>query len=209
MSFARRLPVYVLHDGSEYAVRGLSRLVDSLRCDPQALEMVWLSFISLAGAAKLTVPLTDICAIGNAGVVESEVGAPDLDGGLSIFESDAHEKLRKTTATTKGDWRPYLVLFLSTNPLGELKIGLDAIGARRCGYRLAFVGAAVSSLARARLTDSGFELFDVTDGLVKPSPEWTTSLPWDKLLCMTFTKPYDWRAVPAPLGTLPPPPVIL
>jgi uncharacterized protein YegL len=111
MYSSRRLPVYVLHDGSADAHRGFPALVEGLRSDPYALETVWLSFISLAGSAKQTVPLTEIEAIGNVGAAEVAAGAPDLRGGLSLFESDVNANLRKTTATTKGDWRPILVLF--------------------------------------------------------------------------------------------------
>lgn len=210
MFSARRLPVYVLHDGSGEAISGLSRLVDSLRCDPQALEIVWLSFISLAGTAKQTVPLTELCSIGNAGVVEAENGAPELDGGLSIFESDAQKNLRaRTTSTHAGDWRPTLVLYLAANPQGEVSGGLDAIKARRCGHKLAFLGPAVSPLARARLKDGGFELIDVVDGLVEPGSGGGAGRPWPEVLCRAIFGPDAWRAAPVAVPDLPPPPVVL
>ena len=197
MYSARRLPVYVLHDGSEEAVSGLSRLVDSLRCDPQALEIVWLSFISLAGTAKQAVPLTELCSIGNAGVVEAEKGAPDLDGGLSIFESDAQEKLRKSTANSKGDWRPFLVLFLGADPEGELSAGRDAIKERRYGRRLAFVGEAVTLLSRSKLTDAGFEMIDVANGMTVTRSDSDSTLSWDEVLSKSISVfPYEFHAAP-------------
>jgi uncharacterized protein YegL len=208
MYSSRRLPVYVLHDGSADAHRGFPALVEGLRSDPYALETVWLSFISLAGSAKQTVPLTEIEAIGNVGAAEVAAGAPDLRGGLSLFESDVNANLRKTTATTKGDWRPILVLFLGANPQGDLSVGLEVINGRRCGYRLAFVGAAVSPLSRARLTDGGFDLIDVADGVVEPGPDWGSGRAWAEVLYKAITQPNDWRAAPAPAYPLPPPPVV-
>lgn len=208
MCASRRLLVYVLHDGSAEAIGGLAPLVDGLRCDPQALETVWLSFISLAGTAKQAVPLTELCSIGKVGAAEVEAGAPDLRGGLSLFECDVNANLGKTTATTQGDWRPILVLFLGANPQGDLSVGLEVINERRCGCRLAFVGAAVSPLSRARLTDGGFDVIDVADGVVAPGPEWGSGRAWSEVLYKAITQPYDWRAAPAPAYPLPPPPVV-
>jgi uncharacterized protein YegL len=205
MYSARRLPVYVLHDGSECAVRGLSRLVDSLRCDPLALEIVWLSFISLAGTAKQAVPLTELCSIGNAGVVEAEKGAPDLGGGLSIFESDAQEKLRKSTANTKGDWRPILVLVLGAEPQDELTAGLDVTKERRCGLRLAFLGGVVSAATRTKLKDAGFDLSDVIDGVVGPGSEGGAGRSWNEVLCMAIGQSLYCAAPAAVIDSQPPP----
>lgn len=208
MFLARRLPVYVLHDGSAEAVSGLSRLVDGLRCDPKALEMVWLSFISLAREAKQALPLTEITVIGNVGPVELESGAPDLDGGLYIFESDAQKNLRARTSTHPGDWRPTLVLYLAANPQAEVSGGLDTIKARRCGYKLAFLGPAVSPLARARLKDGGFELIGVADGVVEPISAGSPGRPWAEVLCRALSGADDWRVGPGPDYGMPPPPIV-
>ena len=182
MYSSRRLPVYILHDGSTEAVSGLSHLLYALRCDPQALEMVWLSFISLAGEAKLAVPLSEIEVIDNVGAAEAESSAPDLEGGLSIFANDFLVNVRKTTSTTKGDWRPVSVLFLGADPSGGFVVGLDVIKDIR-GRRMAFVGKTVSKLSRARLNDAGFNLIDVVDGLVEPVPDGGTGRPWHEVLC--------------------------
>ncbi len=208
MYSSRRLPVYVLHDGSAEAVNGLSRLVDGLRCDPQSLETVWLSFISLAGGAKQTVPLTEICLIGDAGIVDADKGSPDLDGGRSIFEFDAQKNLLARSGSYAGDWRPTLVLYLGANPQGECCSGLDVIRARKFGCKLAFLGAAVSPIVRARLKDVGFDLLDVTDGIVDPGSEGGHARPWSEVLCRAISWPYDWRAAPVAAGLPPPPPIL-
>jgi uncharacterized protein YegL len=205
MHTSRRLPVYILHDGSEDAVRGLSRLVDSLRCDPLALETVCLSFISLAGKATQAVPLTEIEAIGNVGAALVESGAADLDGGLSIFESDAQGKLRKSTANTKGDWSPILVLFLGADPEGELSAGLDVIKERRCGRRLAFLGGVVSAATRTKLKVGGFDLIDVINGLVESGPDGGAGRSWNEVLCRAIGKSLCCAAPAAVVDSQPPP----
>ena len=156
----------------------------------------------------MDVPLTELCSIGNAGVVEAEKGAPDLDGGLSIFESDAQKNLRVKTSTNAGDWRPTLVLYLAANPQGEVSGGLDAIKARRCGYKLAFLGPAVSPLARARLKDGGFELIDVADGVVEPISAGSPGRPWAVVLSRALSGSDDWRVGPGPDYGMPPPPIV-
>ena len=64
----RRLPVYVLLDCSESmigpGIEGLRIAVDAmlreLRCNPHALETVWLSFITFDSEARQAAPLTPL-----------------------------------------------------------------------------------------------------------------------------------------------------
>lgn len=197
MYSSRRLPVYVLHDGSAAAVRGIAHLLDRLRCDPQALEIAWLSFISLAGEAKQVVPLTELCCIGFPGVREPQAGSPDLAGGLRIFESDANANLVKPTSSSKGDWRPLLVLYLASDPGSELSAGLDVIKERRCVRRQAFIGEAVTSPSRTRLMEAGFELVDVADGMTVPKSDSDVALSWDEALAKAISIfPYGFYPAP-------------
>jgi len=197
MCASRRLLVYVLHDGSAAAVRRFSHLLDRLRSDPQALEIAWLSFISLAGEAKQVVPLTALEAVGMAGVSESGAREPDLAGGLRIFESDANANLVKSTSSTKGDWRPLLVLYLASDPGSELSAGLDIIKERRCVRRQAFIGEAVTSPSRTRLVEAGFELVDVADGMTVPKSDSDAALSWDEALARAIGFfPYGFYPAP-------------
>ena len=205
MSFARRLPVYVLHDGSEYTVRGISRLVDSLRCDPQALEIVWLSFISLAGAAKVTVPLTDICAIGDAGVLEQEAGAPDLDGGLTLFSQEIVANVRRTSATSAGDWRPKLALVITSQISGDFNLCLKALEGLQKVAKFAFVGPALPEEFRSALKGAGFEVFGINDDGDAVGEDVQAATYWSDVLSGRITNHFVWRAIPAQSEDSPPP----
>ncbi len=204
-SFRRHL-VYVLHDGSANTTRRITSLLQGLRADPYALETAWLSFICLAGKAKQVVPLKEIELIGEFCFPEAEAGAPDLDGALAVFEFDVNANLRKTTATTKGDWRPILVIVLYETPQGEISRGLDSIKRIKCGVKIAFLGNNVSALTRARLMDGGFELYDITEGVVQPGESGLHGHFWDEVVCGKITMGH---AAPAPMYGLPPPPVLL
>ncbi len=204
MTSSRRHLVYVLHDGSANTTRRLSSLLKRLREDPYALETVWLSFICLSGKAKQIVSLKEIEVIGEPGVVGAEDDAPDLNGALSIFEVDVDANFRRTTATTKGDWRPVLVLVMDATPRVELSHGLDSLNGRKLGLKLAFLGRSVSPLSRARLVDGGFEVFDVRDGVVQTGADGSPGRFWEEVLSEAITLK---DAVRAPEYGLPPPPV--
>ena len=197
MTSSRRLLVYILHDESAESIRGINGLIKSLRSDPWALEVVWLSFISLAGEARQSVPLSEMDCIRDEVRAGTCVGALDVEGGFSIFDSDANSNLRKNTASSKGDWAPFLVLFLGTDPGCGLGIALDIIKARRCGSRLAFVAEAVTSLSRASLMEAGFELIDIGNGMTVPKSDSDSALSWDVVLAKAISVfPYKFQGVP-------------
>ena len=66
----RRLPIFLVIDVSESMVgqplrqmqEGISRLIETLRRDPYALETVYLSVIAFAGIAKTLAPLVELVA---------------------------------------------------------------------------------------------------------------------------------------------------
>lgn len=206
MTSSRRHLVYVLHDGSANTTRRLSSLLKRLREDPYAMETVWLSFICLSGKARQIVSLKEIEVIGEPDVVGAEDDAPDLNGALSIFEVDVDANFRRTTATTKGDWRPVLVLVMDATPRVELSHGLDSLNGRKLGLKLAFLGRSVSPLSRARLVDGGFEVFDVRDGVVQTGADGSPGRFWEEVLSEAITLK---DAVRAPEYGLPPPPIIM
>lgn len=197
MTSSRRLLVYILHDESAESIRGINGLVKSLRSDPWALEVVWLSFISLAGEARQSAPLSALECIQDEVGAGNCVGPLDVGGGLSIFDTDANSNLRKNTANSKGDWAPFLVLLLGTDPGCGLGAALDTIKARRCGSRLAFVAEAVTPLSRASLTEAGFELIDIADGMTMPKSDSDSALSWDVVLAKAVSVfPYKFQDVP-------------
>jgi len=159
---ARRQPVYLLHDGSPEAISGLSRMVDRLRHDPWALETVWLSFISLVGEAKIALPLTEIEATDCLSVMSAKEGASDLDGGLCLVAQDVHSNWVKSTATTKGDWRPRLAIVITSRVSASLSEGIKALEGCKIDSKFAFVGPAVSEEMSVTLNGAGFNVIKIT-----------------------------------------------
>ncbi len=118
----RRLPVYFLIDVSESMVgdpikqveSGMRAIISELRTDPYALETVYISIIVFAGRAMQLSPLEELYRfyppqfpIGGGTALGTA-----MDTLMDHFDSD----LLKTTAESKGDWKPIVFLFTDGTP---------------------------------------------------------------------------------------------
>ena len=118
----RRLPIYFLIDVSESMVgepiqhveEGLATIIRALKTDPRAIETVWVSIIVFAGQAKTIVPLQEII---NFYPPKFPVGSgTSLSKGLGHLMYELRKNIVKTTAETKGDWKPIIFLFTDGVP---------------------------------------------------------------------------------------------
>lgn len=123
----RRLPIYFLIDISESMVgepiqqveEGLSTIIQALKTDPNAIETVWISIIVFAGQPKTLVPLQEII---NFYPPRFPIGSgTSLSKGLGHLMFELRKNIVKTTAETKGDWKPIVFLFTDGVPTDDCK----------------------------------------------------------------------------------------
>ncbi len=113
----RRLPIYFLIDVSESMVgepiqiveEGMATIIKELRSDPYALETVWVSIIVFAGQPKTLTPLQEVITFYPP---KFPIGSgTSLGDGLGHLMFELNKNIVKTTADTKGDWKPIIFLF--------------------------------------------------------------------------------------------------
>ncbi|MCB1225403.1 MAG: VWA domain-containing protein [Verrucomicrobiales bacterium] len=132
----RRLPVYLLIDCSESmigggieAVRsGLATMLSKLRTDPHALDTVHLSVITFDAEARVQVPMTPLLDFQQP-VLNIKPGTA-LGGALTLLADRIEAEVQKTSHTTKGDYRPLVLLLTDGQPNDNWKAALTRIGAQ-------------------------------------------------------------------------------
>lgn len=167
----RRLPIYFLVDVSESMVGtpieqvqdGMRTIIQSLRKDPYALETVFVSVIAFAGKAKVLTPLSElykfyppIFPIG---------GGTAIGAGLEALMADIDSSVNRTTAETKGDWRPIVFLFTDGNPTDKYQAAFNRWNEkyrRRCNLIVIAIGENVNTNIPAQITDEVLILKDTT-----------------------------------------------
>jgi uncharacterized protein YegL len=139
----RRLPVFLLLDTSgsmsgepiEQVKNGVQMLVSALRQDPYALETAYLSVITFSSSASEAVPLTELAAFQPPSLTAS--GATSMGEALSLVADLASRQLSKTTATTKGDWKPMVFLMTDGSPTDDWQKGLQRFQQEKWGIVVA------------------------------------------------------------------------
>ncbi|MCI0700683.1 MAG: VWA domain-containing protein [Planctomycetia bacterium] len=121
----RRLPVYLLLDCSESMAgeaitqlqAGIASMVDHLQSDPYAIETAHISVITFSNDARQVVPLTEVL---NFKVPKLAVRTgSELGAGLRVLMDCIRREVRKTTPSTKGDYKPIVILFSDGQPTDD------------------------------------------------------------------------------------------
>jgi uncharacterized protein YegL len=139
-------------------------LVASLRQDPYALETAWLSVITFSSGANVAVPLTELTAFQPPSIDAS--GSTDLGAALELVANCVKKDLVKTTATTKGDWRPMVFLMTDGGPTDDWQKGLARFRQEKWGV---VVGCCVDNGDEAALKQ-------VTESVVRLNTSDTASM---------------------------------
>ena len=120
----RRLPVYILLDTSGsmrgepiHSVNvGLQAMLSTLRQDPYALESVHLAIITFDTEARLFLPLTPLEQVRVDAIDIPSSGATFMGAALELLIACVDRDVQKSTADSKGDWRPLVFLMTDGSP---------------------------------------------------------------------------------------------
>lgn len=137
MSATRRLPIYLLLDTSESMAgealedmaRGVESMVQHLRNDPYALETAWLSVLTFSNTAQQLLPLTELMDF-RLPRLSVRTGTA-LGAGLRLLTQCIQREVVRTTATTKGDYKPLVILFTDGQPTDEYESAAERIRTQR------------------------------------------------------------------------------
>lgn len=127
----RRLPVFFVLDCSESMVgenlrkmeQGLQSIVTALRGDPHALETVYLSVIAFAGVARTIVPLIELVAFYPPRLPLG--GGTSLGAALDTLMHEIDRQVVRTTAESKGDWKPIVFLMTDGQPTDDAQAAIE------------------------------------------------------------------------------------
>ena len=120
----RRFPIYICIDTSgsmrgepiKRVYEGLTMLGSCLRQDPYMLETAYLSIITYNVHAKETVPLTGLEEFPFTTQEFTCSGASCLGAALEFVVQSVRRNCIRSTANTKGDWKPGLFIFTDGKP---------------------------------------------------------------------------------------------
>ncbi len=129
----RKLPIYFVLDTSESMVgepinsveKGLVSMLASLRKDPYALESAYLSVITFGTAAKQVVPLTELSRFQVPRLVLGS--GTVLGAALELLEKRIAAEVTKSTAETKGDYKPLVFLMTDGEPTDRWEAAADRL----------------------------------------------------------------------------------
>src|SRR5690606_14695604 len=139
----RRLPVYLLLDTSgsmsgepiEAVKNGVQVMISSLRQNPQAIETAFLSIITFDSSARQIIPLTDLSSFQMVDI--QATGTTSLGEALKVVSRCIDTEVAKTTAETKGDWKPLVFIMTDGMPTDDWQSGLHEYKQRKVAYTVA------------------------------------------------------------------------
>ncbi len=165
----RKLPVYLVLDTSgsmtgepiEAVKNGMQILVSALRQDPYALETAHLSVITFDNQARQLSPLSELMIFK---VPEIKAGGMTALGeGLKLLAERVDAEVSKTTADTKGDWKPMVFLMTDGVPTDDWQAGLREFQKRKFGIVVACAAGTTADTKVLKQITENVVMLDTAD----------------------------------------------
>ncbi|QQA76785.1 vWA domain-containing protein [Pectobacterium parmentieri] len=178
----RRLPVYLLLDTSgsmhgepmEAVKNGVQTLITTLRQDPYALETAYVSVITFDSSARQVVPLTDLINFKSPDLVAN--GTTALGEALSLVAQAIEREVQKTTAETKGDWRPLVFIMTDGAPTDDWRKGVaDFTSARTGVVVVCAAGQVAETKVLQEITEIVLQLDTADSNAIKAFFKWVSA----------------------------------
>ena len=156
----RRLPVYLVIDTSgsmigdplESVELGIKALISTLRKDPHALETVFISVITYDNTARQVTPLTELAEFRTPKLNAN--GVTSFGAALAFTAYKIDTEVIKTSADSKGDWRPMVFIMTDGKPTDGWEKELDGYNNTPIGLTVACaVGEKADSRSLQKVTD--------------------------------------------------------
>ncbi|RYZ62544.1 MAG: VWA domain-containing protein [Chitinophagaceae bacterium] len=204
----RRLPVYLLLDTSgsmtgepiEAVKNGVQVMISSLRQNPQAIETAFISIITFDSMARQIVPLTDLASFQMVDI--KATGTTNLGEALKLVSTSIDNEVTKTTAETKGDWKPLVFIMTDGIPTDDWQAGLEEFKKRKTAFTVACAaGSGADSNLLKQITENVVSLDTADSQSISKFFTWVSAS-----IGVTSTKVEDNGTEVTGLGELPPPP---
>jgi len=178
----RRLPVYLIIDTSgsmigepiEAVKVGLQTMTSALRTDPYALETVHLSIITFSEQAAQTVPLTELVQFQIPELRAN--GTTALGEALALLAQCIERDVKRTTAESKGDWKPVCFLLTDGRATDDLNRGIEALRRVKVGTLVACAaGPAADTSELRKITESVVSLDTADSNALKAFFQWVSA----------------------------------
>lgn len=139
----RRLPIFVLvnfyyslrQDDIDTINAEISHILSILRQDPYALEVVYISILTIDEQIHTYMPLTNIAEIDKNHLIDSSIlSNAQLNKSFESLVKCIKGAVIHTTTEQKGDWSPSIIIF--TDKELEIEELRKAFGTLHLGYNL-------------------------------------------------------------------------